>query len=395
MVISNEHNSVELLEATRKQVEDNNLSRQSTPPLELAVTLANALARIFDIDLTYTNQIVHGLALTHALNRIRTLVRTLASALGQTPRRDLSHALAHNLALAKNLEHALDTILASSFEHPTNSSFIALLIISQLITKQIVFLLQTQTSPTTETLQPTENLHLVLTDSQSPIGGFLPDYLATAVLPYISALIQIHHVIDEIHGRSPADIKILGIRYGSVSVDLTGGIRDTVELLLDTVVSWRRENKKKLADLELAEKETELRKKKVEVEQARAALPREAKQAEEAAERTAAETLKLEAEAQKVEAEARLLNEQAQKQQLDNQKIQLEIMQLTLEMITRIAPDLPEEKRLLYAIKMVDPVRLIATSPLEIVEAKMVADEKGSPAEAEASDKPESEPTDK
>jgi seryl-tRNA synthetase len=182
-------------------------------------------------------------------------------------------------------------------------------------------------------------------------------------MPYLAALTDIQHVVDEIHGRPPTDIKILAIQYGSVTADITGGIRDTVELILDLVVRWRRENKKRLADLEAAQKEVEIKQKEIEVEQARVAMDSDAEQAAD---------------------KARLAKAQADELELKNQQLQLELMKLTLEIVEQVKPDLPGEQKLLYAMKMVDSTRLIAMSPLELVDVEEIEAEPVGPAEAES-----------
>lgn len=48
-------------------------------------------------------------------------------------------------------------------------------------------------------------------------------------------------------------------------------------------------------------------------------------------------------------------------------------MQMTRELLSQAAPNLPEEERLLYALKLGDPTRLIAGSPLELIRVQTTA----------------------
>jgi hypothetical protein len=187
-------------------------------------------------------------------------------------------------------------------------------------------------------------LRLSLSTNNLKTYGFSINYLSKYILPYINAISELNSVIDEINGRSPTNIEILAIRKGSVTVDITGGIRDTFELIFDNIVPWRRENHKKLKQAEAEQKEADAKKAHATIE----------------------------GETEKIEAEAELLRAQVEKQKLENQKTQLEIMKLTIDMLKQIAPNLTEERRLLYAMKLYDPVKLIALSPLELTDVKNI-----------------------
>lgn len=199
--------------------------------------------------------------------------------------------------------------------------------------------------------------------------GFTLNYLNTVVIPYIDAFLQVQHILDEIKEREPTDIRILGIRYGSVTIDVTAGVRETIEIVLDMIVPWRRKNQRMLAELEVSEKEIDLKKKRHEIAIAKSTLRLETKQAEIENIKAEAEHLKLLAETRKIEAETR-------QQELANQKTQIEVLHLTLETISKTAPNLTDEQRLYYAMKLVDPTRLIATSPLELVNVQVMGDGK-------------------
>lgn len=177
---------------------------------------------------------------------------------------------------------------------------------------------------TLELFVDSSDLRLVIEDVVSLNHRHTPDYLANIILPYLKGFIQIQGIIDEIRGFTSSPAEILAIRKGSVAVDITGGIRDTVELVLDNIVPWRRENHKKLKQAEAEQKEAEAQKAQATVE----------------------------IETDKAKAEAELLRAQAEQQKLENQKSQLEIMKLTIDMLNQVAPNLTEERRLLYAMKL-------------------------------------------
>lgn len=188
-------------------------------------------------------------------------------------------------------------------------------------------------------------LTLVLNDPTQPIAGLSAQYLADTILPYIRALITIQHIIDEIQGRPLSVISILAIRSGSVSLDLTGGIRDTVELVLDNVVPWRRENHKRLKQHEADLKAAEVDEKRAEVDQVRA---------------------KSEPDRRKAEADAELARAKAREQELLNLKLELELKELALQMARRLAPDRTTDEQLQLALRLYDPTHTLVASPLEV-----------------------------
>lgn len=205
---------------------------------------------------------------------------------------------------------------------------------------------------------------LFLSDATNPENGFALDAITKIILPYLDSLFQIQHTLDTLAERLPSDLRILGIYQGSVTVDVTGGIRDTAELIRDEVTPWRRRVAKELAELAVKEKEIELKQKEIELNKAKATLKQDKAQAELERVQLEAAAAKTAAEAQKISAEAQLLQMQAAQQALSNQKIQLELATIMLNLLEQKAPNLGEEKRLLFAMQMMGPIQLIATSPL-------------------------------
>jgi hypothetical protein len=196
---------------------------------------------------------------------------------------------------------------------------------------------------------------------------FNSTYLSRDVLPFINAFTEIQHIIDEINGRSPTNIEILAIRKGSVTVDMTGGIRDTVELVLDLVVPYRRKTKKRQAELDVATKEIEVKQKEADLKKAQATLEADSEQAN--------------VDVEKAQAEVALLRQQERELALKNKKQELELFELTLAMVDKIKKGLSDSERLYYATKLLDPTRLIATSPLELISAEPISSADGLGAE--------------
>lgn len=343
------------------------LARDLTFALVLDHThdLAHARVHVLDRVLvrTLTRVRARDLDHVHALNLALDLVRTLDLALTLVHVRDLDR----DRDLARALVHARDLVLDQAFALTLDRAFaftldlarartldssILYLDIGRLITRSIILLLDVEKPPK---LAENTSLHFrfTLEGIRGTNNGFSPDYLVNTIIPYVSALTALQHVIDEIHNRSPSQIKVLGIRYGSVSIDATDDIRETVELVLDIVVPWRRENKMRLFELETHQKELELKQKEVVVEQSKVALSNESTQSDD---------------------KTRLLRVQTHKQELENQKTQLKIMKLVLEIIDKVKTDLPEDRRLFYALKVLDPARILATSPLELTAVEMIED---------------------
>lgn len=232
---------------------------------------------------------------------------------------------------------------------------------------------------------PLHSISISLTDSNYDLLGFSVDYLIGTVMRYLNALISIQHIIDDALMRPSSHITILGIHYGSVKVDITGGIRETVELILDVIVPWRHRTARERAELGVREKEIELKQKEIETQRARAALKQAKAQVEVEQAKSGAEAERIRAEAQKIAAEARLLQTQAEEQALSNQKIRLEIVKLALEMVDKKVPNLSEEQRLLMAMQMVGPVQQVATSPLELVSWRDIGGPKATDDNAQSS----------
>lgn len=265
--------------------------------------------------------------------------------------RNLVHMLLYDSASfdysLRMLNHALDE--KANYIEVENSSSDGLTV-GRLITKSIILI--------HSSIKDLERASYRLRLIDDRFVTFNSAYLTRDVLPFINAFTEIQNIIDEIKGRSPTNIEILAIRKGSVTVDITGGIRDTVELVMDLIVPYRRKTKKRQAELDVATKEIEVKQKEADLKKAQATLEADSEQAN--------------VDVEKSQAEVALLRQQERELALKNKKQELELFELTLAMVDKIKDDLPDSERLYYATKLLDPTRLIATSPLELISAEPI-----------------------
>lgn len=180
-----------------------------------------------------------------------------------------------------------------------------------------------------------------------------PAYLASDIVPYLKAITDIQHVIDEILGRTPSLLKIRSITQKSpISVSLEGAA-EAVQEVKDTVIPWRREHIVIMARLAEQEKQAEIETKKAEVLEKRASAT------------------KSRAEAEKLLAEAARQHEEAERLKLENEKLRLELhrakIQLALDILNKLAPALPETERITYLVKLLPSLDTLTSSNLEIV----------------------------
>jgi len=82
----------------------------------------------------------------------------------------------------------------------------------------------------------------VLTIDGEKAGGLTPRNLSTGVSPFLNAISDIQHIIDEILKQQPHEIQIKEIKqYSPISVSLDGA-SEAIGLIKDTVVPWRRKH---------------------------------------------------------------------------------------------------------------------------------------------------------
>jgi hypothetical protein len=176
-------------------------------------------------------------------------------------------------------------------------------------------------------------------------------YLSSILMPYINALAAMQEVCDEILNRDEKEVIVRNISYNSpIGISLEGA-GDAIEAVKEDVIPWRRENAKKLAELQARKVEAEIKKNEAEAAEIRARSTKER------------------AEAERIRAEAAKLKEEARKMKLENEKLELELtdkkLQLAFSIVAKLRPDIPGDQRFAYAVKMLPQINALVTSEIE------------------------------
>lgn len=179
-----------------------------------------------------------------------------------------------------------------------------------------------------------------------------PVYLEKNFLPYVHAVAEVQHVIDEIRGRRPVEVAIKAFSQRSpISVSIDGAA-EALGLIRETVVPWRRKHAEEMARLLEAEKQADIENKKAEILERRARAQKER------------------AEAEKLASESVRQREEAEKMKLENEKLRLELyrtrIELALDILSRVAPRLSENERIAYVVKLLSPLETLVLSELSL-----------------------------
>lgn len=179
-----------------------------------------------------------------------------------------------------------------------------------------------------------------------------PHFLAGSVVPYLGAIADIQHVIDEVLGQPQSKIRIKSIKQESpISVSLDGAA-GAVRVVQEFVVPWKRKHAEVMAQLLEQEKRTEIESKKAEILEKRAGAA------------------KSRAEAQRFTADATKQHEETERLKLENEKLRLDLnrakIQLALDILKQLAPELPETEKVAYVVRLLSPLGVIVSSDLEI-----------------------------
>jgi uncharacterized protein with HEPN domain len=177
-------------------------------------------------------------------------------------------------------------------------------------------------------------------------------YLDVSLVPYLKAIARIQCIINEIEGNTHKEVIIRSItQRNPINVSLEGASK-AIQEVKDSVVPWRRQHQKELANLQEQEKKVEIGIKEAEI------LERQAKAAKD------------QAEAGKISAEAAKQHEETEKLRLENEKLKIELhraqIQLALEVLAQVAPNLSETERIAYVVKLLPPLNVVVSSDLEI-----------------------------
>ncbi|WP_435548007.1 HepT-like ribonuclease domain-containing protein [Desulfobacterium sp. N47] len=179
-----------------------------------------------------------------------------------------------------------------------------------------------------------------------------PRYLGKIVYPYLIAISDIQKIINEIKKNDNLEVEIKSISQNSpLSVSLKGATEAT-ELIRDVIIPWRRKHAQSMAKLLEVEKYSEIESKKADILNKRV------------------NAVKGKAEAEKIKAEAELQRQEAEKIRLENEKLKIELhrakIQLALDVISQIAPDLPETDRISHLVRLLPQLDTLGTSEFEL-----------------------------
>ena len=188
--------------------------------------------------------------------------------------------------------------------------------------------------------------HFVLADESATLPTLTPYYLGAHVVPYLTAIADLQHLMVEVRAGIAQPVVINWLARGSIDVSLNGAA-EAIEAIKDFIVPWRRHHHERLARLAEDEKQAEIETKRAEVLSIRATADREREEAK----------IKR-AEAEKLLAEAEKLR----------QEIHFERVRLALEVIKQIAPDMPDEMKITYVVKLLEPLKLLTESPLTVAD---------------------------
>jgi hypothetical protein len=134
-------------------------------------------------------------------------------------------------------------------------------------------------------LQPNEEVQAVVT-LESPYGPTsLPPltvgFIESAFLPFLAGIDILNRALQRAHGSDATPLTLVSLRQRTpVEVNLEGVARETLEILRDDLVPWRKDHNKKMAALDAREREAEAAWKEAQTEEAREAV--EAKRIENA-----------------------------------------------------------------------------------------------------------------
>lgn len=209
-------------------------------------------------------------------------------------------------------------------------------------------------APTTASTKNSDRITLDIADDSGKTVAITPSALSNHIGPYLEAIEELQHVIDEIKGKEQESVRVLSIEQGSVNVNLQGA-GEAIEVVREDVVTWRRKHARNLAALAEREKQAKidsLNAERLEIE-ARAAREK--------------------AEVDRLQAAAWNLYEEAEAKRIENRRAELKLQEEQIEMvlgiITKLNPNLSEAQRLQYAMSMIPSIRELIESPLMLVDS--------------------------
>ena len=89
-----------------------------------------------------------------------------------------------------------------------------------------------------------------LAPAASGLGGLSPQYLVTIITPYLEAISDLQHIIDDVKGRDPNEVSItsLDMLSGRIKVTMKGAT-ESIQVLQRKVLPWKSRYIANLDDL--------------------------------------------------------------------------------------------------------------------------------------------------
>ncbi|WP_420640452.1 GAF domain-containing protein [Candidatus Leptofilum sp.] len=198
---------------------------------------------------------------------------------------------------------------------------------------------------------PSQSIVLVPENIDGPTE-LSPAFLEKVVAPYLNAISDLQTIIDKVLERPPTHISIKSISANSpINVNLDGAAEAT-EVVRDMVVPWRRQHSKTMSQVEEQEKRIQIESAKADIHEKRARAQKD---------RIDAKRIEAETSPEKTQAEV-------ERMRLENEKLRLEIeearINLALKILEKLAPELDEAQRILYAMQLLKPLGILTESPL-------------------------------
>lgn len=178
------------------------------------------------------------------------------------------------------------------------------------------------------------------------------EFLESQIVPLINAISEIQHIINMINGKARDYVLIKSITQNSpISIGLEG-VNDTVKLIQETVVPWRRKHAETMAQLLEQEKLAEIESKRADILEKRARAARERHEAE------------------KASIDVHRQREEANRMSLENEKLKIELyrskVELALGVLERISSNLPEADKLIYLSRLLPSLDFLINSDIDV-----------------------------
>jgi hypothetical protein len=179
-----------------------------------------------------------------------------------------------------------------------------------------------------------------------------PQMLTTTVAPYLEAIANLQQNIHQLKGEVPTQSRIIRLSQNSPIEAELGGVAEAVTTIRDLVVPWRRENAKKLSDLEIEQRQAEINSLQIANKIAESQVDQQTLETEK---------IKLEIEQMRLANEERRLAIEQKRLELHEAKIQM-----ALTIINRFMPNMPESKRIAFVNQFIKALTVLVESPLTI-----------------------------